>query len=407
LFDIDISLTNEINILDEFLNLKEIIHSQKQPFSTINIINRKNKSIDCFLSFIKQDNYILTTNNSHNNIITRSFKNKHNTKYVFEDIIGNSHQINKVIIEAKELASVSSSIMITGESGCGKELLAQSIHNASKRVNKPFVAVNCGAIPKDLIESELFGYEGGSFTGAKSSGTQGKFQQANGGTIFLDEIGEMPLGMQVTLLRVLQEKIITKIGAKESTPIDVRVISATNKNLKDEIKKGLFREDLYYRLTVFPIELPPLRDRIGDIPILLDHFLEIKSQSLHKLKPKISQDLFNKIISYCWPGNIRELENFVENLVVLNGLSSFKIDLTECHCLTHDNLGNVIPQSALPSNTIEDFSNTITPLITLEQNEIKKALVLCNGNMTKTASKLGISRNALYNKVKRYSISIN
>lgn len=330
--------------------------------------------------------------------------NKQSLKsYTFDDIIGESDQIKKVINECKAISDNSSTVLLLGESGCGKELLAQSIHNNSSRKDKPFVALNCGAIPLNLIESELFGYEAGSFTGSNKNGTMGKFELANKGTIFLDEIGEMPLEMQVTLLRVLQEGSITKIGGKKQIPVDVRVIAATNKDLKQEVKEKRFRKDLYYRLNVLPINVPPLKERIGDVPILLDHFLKVKSKKLNKEVPKISDNLFKKMISYCWPGNVRELENFVENIVALEGNTTYDMDLEECHCLSHDNLGNPIKSS---SNDIicNTNNNVITPLVVLEQEEIKKAIRVCNGNMSHAASKLGISRNSLYNKIKRYGI---
>ena len=203
-----------------------------------------------------------------------------------------------------------------------KEILAQSIHNASDRSSSQFIAVNCGSIPANLIESELFGYEEGSFTGAVKGGSIGKFESANGGTIFLDEIGEMPLTMQVNLLRVLQEGVITKIGSKQPIKIDVRVIAATNINLKDAMKKGTFRSDLYYRLNVLPIKVPPLKDRIGDTLVLLDYFLVEKSKKLLKPIPSVPQSLLKNLICYCWPGNIREFENFIENFVALNGLAT-------------------------------------------------------------------------------------
>lgn len=332
--------------------------------------------------------------------------NSQKCRYNFSDIIGESPQLKKVIEQAKETAKSSSTIIIYGESGSGKELLAQSIHCYSDRCNHPFVAVNCGALPNNLIESELFGYESGSFTGAKKEGDIGKFELANKGTIFLDEVADMPLDMQVVLLRVLQENCITKVGGKKQIDIDVRVIAATNKNLKEEVKKGNFREDLYYRLNVLPLTLPPLKDRLGDIPLLLDYFLKTKSEKLNKPIPNISQSLFKKIISYCWPGNIRELENFIENLVALNGSSSYEIDFEECHCLKYDNLGNLL-DSFISDNTSNSSINndTITPLIVLEQNEIVKALKICKGNISQASSKLGISRNALYNKMKRYNIT--
>lgn len=211
--------------------------------------------------------------------------------YTFEDIIGESEQIKKVISECRSISNNPSTVLLLGESGCGKELLAQAIHNNSYRKNKPFIAVNCGAIPSNLIESELFGYEPGSFTGSNKNGSLGKFEIANGGTIFLDEIGEMPIEMQVTLLRVLQEGVITRIGGKKPIPIDVRVIAATNKDLKQEVKNKNFREDLYYRLNVLPIKVPPLKERIGDVPILLNHFLKIKSEKLNKPVPNVTDKL--------------------------------------------------------------------------------------------------------------------
>lgn len=332
------------------------------------------------------------------------------TEYNFENIIGNSKQIKKVVDECKKIADTGSNILITGESGTGKEFFARSIHNSSSRREYPFIAINCGAIPKDLIESELFGYEGGAFTGANKNGYIGKFELANGGTIFLDEIGEMPLNMQVTLLRVLQDKRITKIGSKRSIKVDVRIIAATNRDLKEAIENNLFRKDLYYRLNAFNINIPPLKERIGDIPIFLDYLLKEKSLEFNKPIPKVSEKLFKKIISYCWPGNIRELENFVENFVVLDGISTYDINFDECTCMTHDNLGNKIVKENKEKEEFETKctgncnDNQIIPFVELEKKEIKKAIKICDGNMTKVAKALGISRNALYNKIKRYEI---
>ena len=255
-----------------------------------------------------------------------------------------------------------------------------------------------------MIESELFGYECGAFTGANKQGQIGKFELANGGTIFLDEIGEMPLSMQVSLLRVLQDKCITRIGSKKCNRVDVRIIAATNKDLRKAVQDGKFRRDLYYRLNAFNIHLPPLKERIGDIPIFLDFLLKKKSLELGKPIPKISENLFQKIISYCWPGNIRELENFVENFVALDGISTYDINFDECHCMTHDNLGNKISFEKKTKKIEKVEEEEVLPLIELEKREIKKALKVYAGNMTRAALALGISRNALYNKIKRYEI---
>lgn len=412
--DYILSLTNSndnYDIFNIFPTLKDIIDIYTHNSCILNndiISTSLKENYVCEISSLIYNDtnygYILILK-AVNKVLKLAQSYKHSsTRYTFDDIIGESPQIKLVIDQCKTISTSPSTVLITGESGCGKELLAQSIHNASLRNSKPFIAVNCGAIPKNLIESELFGYESGAFTGAMKSGSAGKFEIANGGTIFLDEIGEMSLDMQVHLLRVLQEGLITRIGGKTPLKVDIRVIAATNKDLKEAIKDGTFRNDLYYRLNVLPIKVPPLKDRIGDIPILLDHFLKIKSQKLSKQMPKVSQSLFKKMISYCWPGNIREFENFIENLVALNGITSYEMDLADCHCLTYDNLGNIIATDNKDFENIVCEIPTVTPLITLEQNEIKKSLEIYNGNITKSAQSLGISRNALYNKIKRYNI---
>ncbi|MBU3146418.1 sigma-54-dependent Fis family transcriptional regulator [Clostridium sp. CF012] len=317
-------------------------------------------------------------------------------RYVFGDIIGESSLIKNVIDNARNIASSPSTVLIEGESGTGKEVLAQSIHNASNRKNNSFVAINCGAIPKNLIESELFGYEDCAFTGAKRGGMPGKFELANGGTLFLDEIGEMPLDMQVNLLRVLQEGSVTRIGSSRYIPIDVRIIAATNKELRREIDKGTFRCDLYYRLSVIPIFLPPLRDREEDIMILFKHFLGIKAEKLRKPIPSISDEIYSKIFTYNWPGNIREIENFVENIVNLDGNTTFDIENKQegVGCITKC------------VNKISDEEQFICSLEELEKKAIIASIKKFDGNITKIARVLGISRNTLYVKIKKYCIHL-
>lgn len=236
-------------------------------------------------------------------------------KFRFADIIGDSKAIRQSIEMAKKVASGPSSVLILGESGTGKELFAQAIHSASDYRSGPFVSVNCGAIPKELIQSELFGYTDGAFTGAKRGGCAGKFETANGGTLFLDEIGEMPLEMQINLLRVLEEKAIVPVGGKNAIPIDVRIIAATNKSLFEEVSKGRFREDLYYRLNVIAIALPPLRAREGDICLLANYFMEKISRKIGKKTEKFDLDVLRRLETYHWPGNIRELVNAIEHAV--------------------------------------------------------------------------------------------
>lgn len=230
----------------------------------------------------------------------------------FDEIIGESESINRVKDMARIVAKSDSTVLIRGDSGTGKELFARSIHMASPRYDKPFVPVNCAALPDTLLESELFGYEEGTFTGARKGGKQGLFKYADKGTIFLDEIGELSTHLQVKLLRVLQEWKIRKIGGDEELPIDVRVIAATNRDLEDLMREGRFREDLYYRLNVFPLWIPPLRDRMEDIPILADNFIRKLAHKMNKSVKGLTPEAQEKLMAYDWPGNIRELSNVIE-----------------------------------------------------------------------------------------------
>ncbi|WP_321832921.1 sigma-54-dependent Fis family transcriptional regulator [Clostridium butyricum] len=321
----------------------------------------------------------------------------------FNDIIGESAAIKNVVTNSKIIANSPSTVLIQGESGTGKEVLAQAMHNYSLRRNKKFVAINCGAIPNNIIESELFGYEDGTFTGAKKGGKPGKFEVANGGTIFLDEIGEMPLDMQVNLLRVLQESRVTRLGGSTEIPIDVRVVAATNKNLKEEVNKGNFREDLYYRLCVIPITLPPLRERKDDVQKLMEYFLTIKSFKLNKPIPKINDELYSNLLSYSWPGNIRQLENYIENIVNLEGNISFNLwDEEPKKDFNNENIYKCNVNEN--NNQLCENENNNLNLNFLERKTIEKAILKFGNNMTKTAKELGISRNTLYLKIKKYGI---
>lgn len=324
--------------------------------------------------------------------------------FTFNDIIGESDAIKNVITNCKIIANSPSTVLIQGESGTGKEVLAQSIHNYSLRKNNKFIAINCGAIPANIIESELFGYEDGTFTGGKKGGRIGKIELANGGTLFLDEIGEMPLDMQVKLLRVLQEGRVTRLGGSKEISVDMRVIAATNKDLKKEVKRGKFREDLYYRLCVIPIKLPPLKERKGDITKLIEYFLNMKSIKLDKDIPVISNELYNKLLGYNWPGNIRQLENSIENIVNLNGeLSVDIIDEYEEKVSTNLTIDN---KEILEENIKENIKEKSFNLEEIEKRTIINAIDSNKHNMTKTAKALGISRNTLYLKIKKYNIDV-
>lgn len=309
--------------------------------------------------------------------------------YTFDKIIGKNEDFLKTVEFAKKVSDSKSTILIMGESGTGKEVFAQAIHNYSNRSEEPFIAMNCGAIPKNLIESELFGYEEGAFTGAKRGGHPGKFEIADGGTIFLDEIGEMPLDMQTRLLRVIEEGTVRRIGGTEEIIVDIRIMAATNKDLEKEVKKGNFRKDLFYRLNVLPLRLPPLRNRKEDIPLLIDYFMNRISKKLNKKMVEIPENYMNYLLEYQWPGNIRELENFIELIInteyIPTGLhknnaqiNKDELDLKpkqECYKLEH-----------------------------VEKEHIIKVLKMCEGNMTLCAKNLGIGRNTLYRKVKKYNI---
>jgi transcriptional regulator with PAS, ATPase and Fis domain len=301
--------------------------------------------------------------------------------YTFGSIIGRNPRFLRVVDMAKKIADSPSTILISGESGTGKEIFAQAIHNASSRRAEPFVAINCGALPRTLIESELFGYAEGAFTGAQRGGRSGKFELADGGTLFLDEIGEMPLDMQSNLLRVLEEGQLYRVGGNKVIEVDVRIIAATNKDLKFEVEQGNFRRDLYYRLNVLPLCLPLLRERKDDIPLLVDYFIRTKAAKLNKSPLQPSEEVLGKLQSHQWPGNIRELENVIESM--LNAPDSMSMS----GLASSDSLIAV-------SETCE-----IQTLEEVELRHIQKVLALYEGNISLAAKALGIGRNTLYRKL--------
>jgi len=305
-----------------------------------------------------------------------------NKKY---EIIGQSKALNELRKQVQIAAPTNGRVLIYGENGTGKELIAHEIHEKSKRRDKPFIGVNCAAIPEDLIESELFGHEKGAFTGA-SSLRRGKFELADGGTLFLDEVGDMSLKTQAKLLRVLEEEAVQRVGGTESIKIDVRVIAASNKNLKEEIERGNFREDLYYRLSVIPIKVPSLRERKEDIPALVDHFLrEFCAENGRKLK-KITSEAMDLLSLYDWPGNVRELKNLIERLVIMVP-------------------GNIITAQDIPLS----FREKSPPSLKEAKQEFEKCLIAQTlqanrGNISKSAKVLKIDRGLLYQKLKMYGL---
>ncbi len=299
-------------------------------------------------------------------------------------IIGKTPPIIEIIKTIDTVKDTESSVLIQGETGTGKEVIAANLHYLGKRAQKPFVALNCAAIPKDLMESELFGFEKGAFTGA-SMARAGKFEEAAEGTIFLDEIGELELSVQAKLLRVLQEREVERLGANKKFKVNFRLISSTNRDLKKEVREGRFREDLYYRINVIQIEVPPLRDRKQDIPLLATEFLN--SFSLREDRPFVLDDDVKKVfLNYDWPGNVRQLKNVIERAVVL--AQSDHITLQE------------LPEEFLIHCNKPKTPETAKTLKVIEHQAIKDALLMCSGNISKAARQLGISRKTFYKRLK-------
>ncbi|MFN3603129.1 MAG: sigma-54-dependent transcriptional regulator [Leptonema sp. (in: bacteria)] len=326
-------------------------------------------------------------------------KTSENTKEIkleYDEIIGESDQIYKVKQAIANAAKTNARVLIYGENGTGKELVARMIYKNSERKNKPFIDINCAAIPEDLIESELFGHEKGAFTGANERRI-GKFEQANGGTLFLDEVCDMSLTTQAKVLRVIEEQNITRVGGTEKIHIDVRIIAATNVDPLQATKEGKFREDLYYRLNVIPIVMPPLRERISDIPYLLDYFLK-KTIETNKLKPKIfTTQAIDLLTQYSWPGNVRELKNIVERLAILT--EKEEIGIQE----VRDSLFNVLSDPEKEDLSGLDFKSARREF---EKNYILKALKQFDNNISKTAKFLGMERTHLHKKIKSLNIKL-
>ncbi|HHV72839.1 MAG TPA: sigma 54-interacting transcriptional regulator, partial [Clostridia bacterium] len=314
-----------------------------------------------------------------------------------DDIIAYSAEMKKIIELSTRVARVDSTVLITGESGVGKEIIAKLIHRASKRSSGPLIRINCGAIPENLLESELFGYESGAFTGARKDGKPGMFELAEGGTLFLDEIGEMPLSLQVKLLRVLQEREIVRVGGTKPTKVDVRIVTATNSNLEEMVANGTFREDLYYRLNVVNIAIPPLRERVDDIPHLALHFIK-KFNTKYNMNKKMTLEAIDRLCQYSWPGNVRELENLIERLVVM---------------VREEEIGVQHLPDSLQGRTEVDKGNvvSISEIVPLKKalEEVEKQLLSKAlhkyGSTRKVAKVLGINQSTVVRKANRYELT--
>ena len=379
-------------------SISMITFTQKDRTKVLNNLNLFMELSENFVGIIEE---FLSRNKSSTEIKPKKMKRESVT---FSHLIGNAPHFTEVIQKAKLVSPNDVAVMITGESGTGKEMLANAIHNASPRKTYPFVAINCGAIPENLMESELFGYVDGAFTGASRKGRKGKFELANNGTIFLDEITEMPISLQTNLLRILQEQQLERLGSNNSIDIDVRIIAATNKDIHSLINEGLFREDLYYRLNVIPLELPPLRERQDDIVPLMNYFMTKHSLFITKRHVQdfnVPKDIFEFFKRYNWPGNIRELENVIIHMLNM---------MDEQGHVSFNSLPVYIFDSS-PNLTPYPFSATeIVPIEIMEKQAIEQALEYY-GNTTEgkqaAANRLGISLTTLYRKMKKHKLCLS
>ncbi|MCG3155371.1 MAG: Regulatory protein AtoC [bacterium] len=322
-----------------------------------------------------------------------SLRSELKDRFQFKNIIGQSGVMQEVFRALEKVVNSNVTVLIQGESGTGKELIARAIHyHNPQRSNKPFVAVNCSALPESLLESELFGHEKGAFTGATGKRI-GKFEVASGGSIFLDEIGLMTPATQAKMLRILQEREFERVGGNELVKVDVRVISATNRDLEEAVRESEFREDLFYRISVFPIKLPPLRERREDIPLLAAHFIDKFARQENKEVEGIAPDALELLMAYNWPGNVRELENAIERAVVLASTRE----------ITPKDLPNTV--RAIGEKRIYESDNTLSSWIEkLEEEALRNALLENGGNISQTAKKLGIGRATIYRKAKKYGL---
>jgi two-component system response regulator HydG len=315
-------------------------------------------------------------------------------------VVGNSPAMHRVIDKLRSVAPTDSTVLIQGESGTGKEIVARALHQNSERKSKPFVPLNIAALPESTLESELFGHEAGAFTGATTRRI-GKFEYANGGTLFLDEVGEMPLPTQVKLLRVLEDHKITRLGSNDEIEINVRLVAATNADLQELVKKGSFRKDLYYRISVITIFLPPLTERRSDIPLLVEHFLKQVAGKRNRPLPTIARPALQALMAYSWPGNIRELRNVIESMVIQDSDGRLDVD---------DLPEELAPLGASASETGDDALRAGgdalvgKPLIDVERYFIQRALELTSGRRDEAARLLGIGERTLYRKIKEYDL---
>ena len=355
------------------------------------------------LGFLSVDDFVATPKPQRSSIIPSELPGT--DKYRLPDIVGSSREFNRVATQIRKVAVTSSTVLLKGESGVGKERFSHALHSISARADGPFISVNCAAIPSDLVEAELFGVEKGAYTGAVES-RKGKFERADGGTLFLDEISSLPLEAQGKLLRAIQEKEIERVGGCETKKVDVRIVAAANTNLVDDVKKGTFRADLYYRINIFPINIPPLRERKEDISLLVNLFIQRFSDSMQKNITGMSRKAFNKLLNHDWPGNVRELENICERAVILAD-SDEHIDLQ--HILMDEETLQPEGLLQLPELTtesaIDHILSSVTSFDEIEQHILNHALQKTSGNISAAARFLNLRRGQFEYRLKKHNLS--
>ncbi|MEI3187243.1 MAG: sigma 54-interacting transcriptional regulator [Lachnospiraceae bacterium] len=411
--DPDLEMADIRRVIENRENIySSMVEVRQKQRAIINLIpNIRNGKCEGAILYLYQKTKIDTLDMQ---LKQKSYERGLYARYHFEDIIGQSEMMETCRFRAKQFARHHANVLILGESGTGKELFAQSIHNFSLRKGNPFVAINCGALPESLLESELFGYVGGAFTGANSKGKKGLIEQADKGTIFLDEIGEMSPEGQVRLLRVLEERTITRIGDDRQIPVNVRIIAATNRNLYQEVQKGKFREDLYYRLNVLTLNIPPLRKRREDIELLANHFLEKYSRENEK-HVVLDAGAMEVLKNYPWRGNVRQLRNFCERLVIISdrrviGRELLQSQIQEIYQQENEEIEET-ELSTLKSGTSTAESDMVVAERQEQDEETERQrilaeLKLCLGNRGETAKNLHMSRATLWRKMKKYGISV-
>lgn len=362
---------------------------KKQAFD---YITKPFKNEELKLTVIKAlESYRLTKEN-------RLLREALSERYNYGNIIGKSKSMLKIYDLINKVARSKASVLITGSSGTGKELIAKAVHYNSPRKDQPFISINCGALTETLLETELFGHEKGAFTGAIAM-KRGRFELADRGTLFLDEVGEMPQALQVKLLRVLQEMEFERVGGTRTFRVDVRILAASNRNIKEDVTNGLFREDLFYRLNVMNLELPPLRERIDDIPLLVKHFIKKYRTENNKNRIELSPEAWKALYNYSWPGNVRELENVIERALVLNSGGAIMLDDLPEELTAEEaefDVERFIPPNMPLSTTLEK----------IEESLIRKALARCNNVQAHAAKRLGITKSLIQHKMKKYKITV-